>query len=376
MKWLLNILESFNPHFEEGGKLHRAKPVWEATVNFHFAPRATAKVSPHIRDPLDVKRFMSMVIVGLAPCVVASFYLYGLRMLAMILVTYAAGGAIETLFAVVRKEEINEGFLVTGLIFPLILPPALPLWMVAVGIMFGVLVGKELFGGTGRNVFNPALVGRCFLALGYPAAMSASWIKPGSGMMGRALQFVCNGNAYSLTGAVAEVDAVTSATPLVLARQGVAELVPDMQSMFLGNVAGSAGETSALLIILGGVFLLFTRVANWRTVVGTLGSFALFGYIMNSAKPEIFVQPMGWHLLAGGLLFGAFFMATDPVTSPITNAGKWFYGITIGVLTLLIRHLTGYVEGVMFAILIANIVAPLFDEVVIGRRLRRLRSEK
>ena len=362
MKWLLHIMERLRPNVEEGGRLRAFKPVFEATENFFFAPGAVTPGAPHIRDPLDVKRFMSMVIVALSPCVVAALYLYGLRVLAMIAVSYAAGGVIETLFAVVRKEEINEGFLVTGLIFPLILPPALPLWMVAVGIMFGVLVGKEVFGGTGRNVFNPALVGRCFLALGYPVAMSSNWIAPGSGATGRLLQYVSASN----------VDALSSATPLVLAKQGSLAALPEL---FLGTVAGSAGETSALLILAGGLFLLLTRVANWRTVVGTLGSFTLLGGILRYFCPNTF-GPVGWHLCAGGLLFGAFFMATDPVTSPVTNAGKWVYGIIIGVRALLIRNLTGYVEGVMFAILVGNIAAPLMDDVVIRLRLRRLQDER
>jgi Na(+)-translocating NADH:ubiquinone oxidoreductase B subunit len=359
MKPLLRLFGKLRPLFEKGAKLHSHKPVFDATENFFFAPLAQTGGAPHVRDPLDVKRFMTMVIIALAPCIFAGVYLFGLRVLAMIVVSYAAGGAVETIFAIVRKEEINEGFLVTGLIFPLILPPALPLWMVAVGVAFGVLVGKELFGGTGRNLFNPALVGRCFLALGYPKAMSAAWIAPGSGLTGRVLEYV-------------GADAVTAATPLVQAKQGV--LVESMD-LFFGNVAGSVGETSALAIIAGGLFLLMTRVANWRTVAGTLGSFALLGVALRALRPDLF-GPVGWHLCAGGLLFGAFFMATDPVTSPVTNGGKWVYGAMIGTLVLLIRSLTGYVEGVMFAILIGNTTAPLLDEVAVKLKLRRLRNEK
>jgi len=362
MKWLLHLLTALRPPFEEGGRLHLMKPVFDATENFFFGPGARTSDEPHIRDPLDVKRYMSMVIVALAPCVAMSVYYFGLRVLAMIAVSYAVGGTVEVLFAVLRKEDINEGFLVTGLIFPLILPPALPLWIVGVGVAFGVLVGKELFGGTGRNLFNPALVGRCMLLLAYPVAMSSNWIKAGGGVTGRVLQYV---DACS-------VDAVTEATPLVSAKQG--SLVPLMDLM-TGQVAGSVGETSAIAIVIGGFFLLLTRVANWRTVLGALGSFALLGLALHHIQPGTF-GPVGWNLCAGGLLFGVFFMATDPVTSPVTNTGKLIYGIIIGVATLLIRNLTGYVEGVMFAILLGNICAPLLDEIIFRFRFRRLQRER
>lgn len=362
MKMLLKLFERASRHFDEGGKLRPAKPLFDAVENFFFAPATQTTRGPHVRDPLDVKRFMSMVIIALIPCVLGSIYFFGLRVLAVIAVSYAAGGAVEVMFAIVRKEEINEGFLVTGLLFPLILPPALPLWMVAVGVAFGVLIGKELFGGTGRNPFNPALVGRCFLALAYPREMSSSWIAPGEGLAGRLLQYVSSSN----------MDAVTSATPLGMAKQG--ELV-DLSDLFFGNVAGSIGETSALAIILGGIFLLLTRVANWRTVAGTLGSFAVLAGALHWAHPEKF-GPVGWGLMAGGLLLGTFFMATDPVTGPITNGGKWAYGALIGTATVLIRNLTGYVEGVMFAILLGNIVAPILDEIVLRFRLRRLQGER
>lgn len=349
-------------YFEEGRKFYAFRSVFNAADAFFFSPTEATEEFPHIRDPIDLKRFMSAVIIALIPCLAAAFYFYGLRIIAVIAVSYIVGGTVEVLFAVVRKEGINEGFLVTGLIFPLILPPGIPLWMVGVGVAVGVAIGKELFGGTGRNIFNPALVGRCFLAIGYPAAMSASWIKPGHGLMGRMLQYVDTST----------VDAVSSATPLVAAKQGT---WADLASLTLGNVSGSIGETSAIAIIVGGLFLLFTRVANWRTVAGTLLSFALLGIVLHDQIPETF-GPVVWHLCAGGLLFGAFFMATDPVTSPVTNGGKWVYGAVIGVVTLLIRNLTGYVEGVTFAILLGNITAPVFDEIVISFRLRRLRHER
>jgi len=363
VKWLLKVIDAARPTFEEGGKLRILNPVFGALEHFFFAPSTRTIGTPHVRDPLDLKRVMSMVIISVVPCVLAAFYLFGLRFLAMIIVTYAAGLTVEAIFAIVRKEGINEGFFVTGFLFPLILPPNLPLWMVALGVAFGVFIAKELFGGTGRNIFNPALVGRCFLSLGFPKVMSASWAQPGHGLVGNMLTW--------------NVDTLTSATPLAAAKQGE---ITSFVHMFLGNISGSAGETSAFLIILGGVFLLFTRVANWRSVASILGSFAILAGVlmargqMSEPMPTIFGSVL-WHVFAGGLLFGAFFMATDPVTGPTTNAGKWFYGIIIGSTTVLIRNFTGYVEGVTFAILLGNIVAPILDEIVIGVRIRRLRRE-
>jgi Na(+)-translocating NADH:ubiquinone oxidoreductase B subunit len=351
-------MEALRPTFDKGGRLSFMKPLFDATENFFFSPATRTSDAPHVRDPLDVKRYMVTAIIALFPCFLASLYFFGLRVLAMVVVSYAVGGAVEVLFAVVRREEINEGFLVTGLIFPLILPPAMPLWMVAVGVAFGVIVGKELFGGTGRNLFNPALVGRCFLAIGYPVAISGNWITPGNGLFGRLNQYVD----------ASHVDAVTAATPLVAAKGGA---LAELGKLFFGNVSGCAGETSALLTILGGVFLLSTRVANWRTVVSILVSFALLGGILQMAQPDRFA-PIVWHIVAGGLLFGAFFMATDPVTSPITNGGKWIYGVMIGVASVLIRNFTGFVEGVMFAILLGNITAPVIDELVVRFRLKKM----
>ena len=360
MKLIMNLMERLRPNFEEGGKLHAFKPLFDASDGFFFSHTAVADDAPHVRDPLDVKRYMLTVILALIPCLIASLYFFGLRVLLLIVISYTVGGIVEVLFAVVRKEEINEGFLVTGLIFPLILPPAIPLWIAAVGIAFGVVVGKELFGGTGRNLFNPALVGRCFLAIGYPVAMSNAWIIPGSGTFGRLFQYVD----------ASCVDAVSSATPLVLAKQGQLASLCDLLS---GNVSGSIGETSAIAIIVGGIFLLLTRVGNWRTVAGSLGSFFILGAVLGRVSPNSF-GPVIWHLFAGGLLFGTFFMATDPVTSPITNGGKWLYGIIIGVVTLLIRNLTGYVEGAMFAILLGNISAPVLDEIFFQARIRRFKA--
>ncbi|MDD5672739.1 MAG: RnfABCDGE type electron transport complex subunit D, partial [Chitinivibrionales bacterium] len=194
MKWLFKILENLQPDFGPQGKFARFGPLFEAIDNFLFSSAARTTGEPHIRDPLDLKRLMTVVIVALIPCTMASVYFFGLRVISIIMVSYIAGGVCEVIFAIIRKEKINEGFLVTGLVYPLVLPPLLPLWMVALGAIFGVVVGKELFGGTGRNLFNPAIAGRCFLAIGYPVAMASGWVIPGSGPTGRLFQYVSAGN--------------------------------------------------------------------------------------------------------------------------------------------------------------------------------------
>jgi Na(+)-translocating NADH:ubiquinone oxidoreductase B subunit len=361
MKLVANILEKFRPMFKKDAKFARFHSIFDAADNALFSATHTAKVAPYGRGPVDVKRYMFMVIVALTPAFLSGVYYFGWRVVAMLLVSYIAGGIVEVAFAVVRKEEIYEGFLVTGFIFPMILPPGTPLWMVALGVMFGTLVGKEVFGGTGRNLFNAALVGRCFLAFGYTPVMAASWAPAGEGAWGRLLDFT-----------LARPDAVSTATPLVLAKGG--EFV-SLLDLFIGRVAGSVGETSALAILLGGAFLLLVGIASWRTVCGVLVSFTALGAILHNASPEA-VPPIQFSLLSGGILFGAFFMATDPVTSPTTVAGRWAYGLLIGSVTILIRCFSGYVEGVTFAILFGNICAPLIDEVVIRAKIRGYARER
>jgi RnfABCDGE-type electron transport complex D subunit len=306
----------------------------------------TTREAPHIRDHIEIKRYMSVVIVALLPAAVASVVFYGWKAVAMIAVSYLVGGVIEVLFALIRRKEIEEGFLVTGLIFPLILPPTAPLWMVAVGSAFGVFFGKEVFGGTGRNIFNPALVGRIFITIAFPELMSARWQKPFS-------------------------DAITAATPLGLFKSSRA-LTP-LADLLLGQVTGSMGELLRLGVLAGGLFLIVTRVANWRVPLAYLGSVALFSWIGNRAAPDLFAPPL-FQLLAGGLLFGAFFMATDPVSSPATKAGKWVFGIGCGIVTLLIRNFSGFTEGVMFSILFMNAFAPLIDTLVLNMKYRTAKS--
>jgi Na+-transporting NADH:ubiquinone oxidoreductase subunit B len=362
MSGLRGILEKMRPAFDEEGKLARLKPLFEAFDHFLFAAAEKTRNAPYGRDPIDVKRYMSLVILALMPSFLASVYFFGWRIILMLLVSYLAGAVVEVLFAIVRKEEINEGFLVTGFIFPLILPPGLPLWMVAAGVIFGVLIGKEVFGGTGRNLFNPALVGRVFLALGYPSAMAVTWIKPLNLPWGR----------LAAPFGFGVPDAVSAATPLALAKSGTLTGIFDL---FVGRTLGSAGETSALAILLGGLFLLFVGVASWRTVLAILASFAALAALFHALLPAS-TAPVWFHLLSGGFLFGAFFMATDPVSGPITRSGKWAYGILIGASVILIRSFSGYLEGMMFAILLGNIFAPLIDEVVIRLKARRYAHEQ
>lgn len=319
--------------------LKNFKPISTATDEFFYG---TGKITtlPHITDHIDVKRFMSMVIVALLPVTLASIYFWGLRVIAIILVSYIFGGLIEVAFAVVRKKEINEGFLVTGLIFPLTLGPGVPLWVVAVGIMFGVLFGKEVFGGTGRNIFNPAIVGRVFLSLAFPKIMTTQWQLP-------------------------LVDAITSATPLTLFKnQGI---LISYRELLLGMNAGCIGETFRIGIIAGGLFLILVKIADWRIPLAYLSTALVFPFLSNHVFHTQFA-PGAFQLLSGGLLFGACFMATDPVTSPFTKAGKWIAGILLGALTVLIRGLSGYVEGVMFSILLVNALNPLIDILVLKIR--------
>jgi len=325
--------------------VNKAEPLIEAVDAALFGTKETTSTGPHMVDTIDTKRYMTCAIIAIVPAALASILFYGFRAILIIVVSYAAGFLIEFIFAVVRKHKICEGFLVTGLIFPLVLPPTTPLWVVAVGVMFGVLFGKEMFGGTGRNIFNPALVGRLFITIAFPAIMTTSWQIPFT-------------------------DATTSATPLAVYKTtGVMASFPDL---LFGQTAGSMGETCRIAIIMGGLLLIFTKAGNWRIPVCYLGSVFVFAAIGHFFLAEHIAPPI-FQVFTGGLLFGAFFMATDPVTSPFTRAGKCTFGILCGILTVLIRSFSGYVEGVMFSIVIMNSFAPLIDHVVLGLKYRAVK---
>jgi RnfABCDGE-type electron transport complex D subunit len=311
-----------------------------------FGTRVVTPRAPHILDHIEIKRYMALVIVALLPSTVAAIVFFGWYSLAMIITSYVCGGVVEVAFAVIRKRDIEEGFLVTGLIFPLVLPPTTPLWVVAVGVAFGVFFGKEVFGGTGRNIFNPALVGRLFVTIAFPQMLSASWRAPFT-------------------------DAITSATPLNLYRTG--QPLPPITDLLLGLAPGSMGEVFRIGVIAGGLFLLATRVSNWRIPLAYLATVAAFSALGNAFAPAKFAPPQ-IQLLTGGLLFGALFMATDPVTSPTTVAGKFIAGVFLGIVTVLIRGLSGYSEGVMFSIILMNTFAPLVDHVVLSLKYRPVKS--
>ncbi|HDQ13763.1 MAG TPA: RnfABCDGE type electron transport complex subunit D, partial [Sediminispirochaeta sp.] len=265
-----------------------------------------------------------------------------------VLVSYAAGGVVEVAFAAIRRRPIEEGFLVTGLIFPLVLPPTTPLWIVAVGIVVGVFFGKEVFGGTGRNIFNPALVGRLFITIAFPQAMSSSWQQPFT-------------------------DAVTSATPLSLYK--TSQELTSYSDLLFGSVAGSTGEVFSLGIIIGGIYLLYTKVGNWRVPVSYIATVFVLSAVGNIFIPETVAPPL-FQVLTGGLLFGAFFMTTDPVTSPYNNESKLICGLIAGVLTVTIRSFSGYTEGVMFSIILTNALSPLVDHFVMKTKYREIESAR
>ena len=315
------------------------KAILDALDAALFGTDHTANKAPYLLDHIDIKRYMTIVIIALMPTTAASIYFFGLHALYMILVSYAGGAIVEVSFAMIRKKEIEEGFLVTGLIFPLVLPPTLPLWVVMVGVMFGTLFGKEVFGGTGRNIFNPALVGRLFITISFPSIMTREWLTPFA------------------------TDAISSATPLALFKTS-GEVTPYMDLLF-GQCAGSMGEIFRIGIIAGGIFLIFTKVSNWRIPFSYLSSVFILSVIGHYFLPGTIAPPV-FQLLAGGLLYGAFFMATDPVTSPFTKTGKYIFGGFCGLITVLIRSFSGYVEGVMFSIVLMNAFSPLIDTIVLS----------
>jgi len=355
MKIIKVILENMNKASQKNKALMIFKPVLNAMDEFFFG---TDKVTslPHIVDNMDIKRLMSLVIIALMPVTIASVYFWGLRVFLVIMVSYAFGGLIEVCFAVFRKKEIHEGFLVTGLIFPLILPPGVPLWVVAIGVMFGVIFGKEAFGGTGRNIFNPAIVGRVFLTIAFPNIMTMNWQMPFNKGLGGFIHFQNS------------VDAITTATPLALFKnQGI---ITSYSNLMLGQSAGCIGETFRVGIIAGGLFLIAMRIVDWRLPLAYLATVVIFPYLGNHLIHTQFALG-GFQLLSGGLLLGAFFMATDPVTSPFTKPGRWIAGFLLGFLTVLIRGLSGYMEGVMFSILLVNAFTPLIDTMVLKARYKK-----
>ena len=366
MKGLRKIVDNVKPTFSEGGKLGFLASFFDAIETFLFVPNTTTKKGAHIRDCNDLKRTMTMVILALLPAFLFGCFntgsqvglegfaalAYGfVRVLPMVAVSYIVGLGIEIVYAQIRKEEVAEGYLVTGLLIPMIMPVSTPLWMVALGVAFAVIFGKEVFGGTGMNVFNPALVARAFVFFAFTPQMS-----------GEKVWF----SSWKMMGAT---DATTGATALEqLATKG--EMQWSVMDAFLGFIPGSFGETSTLCILLGGLFLLYTGVASWRTMLSVFVGGLAMGYLFQAVGLTEF--PAYYHLLVGGFAFGAVFMATDPVTSAQTNTGKYIVGFLTGALAVMVRVVNpAYPEGMMLAILFMNALAPTVDYFVVEANIKR-----
>jgi Na+-transporting NADH:ubiquinone oxidoreductase subunit B len=391
---LRNWLDGVEHHFQDGGRYQNLYPLYEAVDTIFYKPSSVTRTTAHVRDGVDLKRIMITVWLAVFPAMFYGMYNLGFQaneimavtgdsvdgwrgsliaaiggsdsaniwhnlsfgamyFLPIYLTTFVVGGFWEVLFAIKRGHEVNEGFCVTSILFALVCPPDLPLWQAALGISFGVVIGKEVFGGTGKNFLNPALTGRAFLYFAYPAQLSgdAVWTA---------------------------VDGYSGATPLgLVASEGMSALQGQYTWMdaFIGSIPGSIGETSTLMIMIGGAVLLLTKVASWRVVLGVfLGMFVFSSFLnmVGSDSNPAFSMPWYWHLVVGGFAFGMFFMATDPVSAAMTNRGRWAYGFLIGVMTVLIRVINpAFPEGIMLAILFANLFAPLFDHFAVQANIKR-----
>lgn len=391
---LRKILDDLEPHFHKDGKWEKWFALYEAADTIFYSPSSVTKTTAHVRDGIDLKRMMITVwlcafpamffgmwnvgfqantilaegmavtadwrtpliamLAGNDPANMWDNFWYGLwYFVPVYAVTFVVGGFWEVLFAMKRGHEVNEGFFVTSILFALICPPSIPLWQVALGISFGIVIGKEVFGGTGKNFLNPALVGRAFLFFAYPADMSgdAVWTA---------------------------IDGYTGATALsVVASEGMTVMQSQVSwwDSFLGNIQGSMGETSTAAIFLGGAVLLWTRIASWRIVAGVMLGMVGFSLLLNAIGSDsnlMFAMPWYWHLTLGGFAFGMMFMATDPVSASMTNTGKWWFGGLIGIMVILIRVVNpAFPEGMMMAILFANLCAPLIDHFVVQANIKR-----
>ncbi len=377
MKALRNYIDKIKPHFKKGGRLEMFHSTFDAFETFLFVPNTVTHSGAHIRDAIDLKRTMSIVVMAMMPALLFGMwnvgfqhamatatemtfwqtFLYGfIKVFPIVVVSYVTGLSIEFAFAQVRKHEVNEGFLVTGMLIPLVVPADIPLWMVAVATAFSVIIGKEVFGGTGMNIFNPALLARAFLFFAYPSYMSGDkiWV---SGMM--------HGQGI--------VDGYSGATPLANAAAYQMDKIPSAMDMFMGTIPGSIGETSTLAIALGALLLIVTGIGSWKIILSTVVGGLSMGLILNAFAVNPFMAMPAWHhLIMGGFAFGAVFMATDPVTASQTETGKWIYGFLIGFFAVMVRVLNpAYPEGMMLAILLMNAFAPLIDHYVVQANIRR-----
>ena len=386
MKWLRDILDKIAPTFKADGKLEKLFPIFEATDTILFSTDERTHSGPHIRDSVDVKRVMILVVIALIPCYIFGAMNVGyqmavalgqtstlqenlmngaLKILPIIAVAFASGAFWELLFAVVRRHPVSEGFLVTCALIPLVMPPTIPLWQVAVATTFGIVIGKEIFGGVGMNIFNPALVARAFLFFTYPGRISGDkvWVSGPDGYSGA--------TALAVPAAELSQDAVTLL-------DSVTQFDFSWINLFMGWIPGSIGETSTLWIMVGAVFLALTGIASWRVMVGAIlgltGMAALTNFMaeITGSTNTMLTLPAHYHLVMGGFAFGVAFMATEPVTGAHTDKGRWIYGIFIGGLTVIIRSINpAYPEGAMLAILLMNAFASLIDYFVIQGNIKQ-----
>ncbi len=377
MKALRKFLDKQKPHFEKGGKFQNLHAAFDSVETLFYVPDKVTTTGSHIRDAVDMKRTMIVVFIALIPALLFgmwnigyqhflsigespdhwTMFFYGfLKMLPIIIVSYGVGLGLEIVFAQIRNHEVNEGFFVSGLLIPMIVPPETPLWQIAIAVAFAVIFGKEVFGGTGMNIVNPALTARAFLFFAYPSDMSGEkvWISD----MG---------------------DAISGATPLGNALVGNFNDMPSVFELFIGTIPGSIGETSVLMILIGAVILLVTGIANWRIMFSVFAGGYIMGLLFNlwGLNDYMLMDPLN-HLLLGGFAFGAVFMATDPVTATQTKNGMYIYGFLIGIIAILIRVFNpAYPEGVMLSILLMNVFAPLIDHYIIEsnikKRLKRMK---
>ena len=383
MNVLRNLVDRIKPTFEKGGKLGFLHSTFDAFETFLFVPNTVTRRGAHVRDCVDLKRVMIMVVLALVPAMLFGIWntgyqhslafglewgfwdivLYGLiKVIPLYLVSYLVGLGIEFVSAQIQGHEVNEGYLVSGMLIPLIVPVDVPLWMLAIAVAFAVIIGKEVFGGTGMNIWNPALLTRAFLFFSYPSKMSGETVWTGG------VERAVNGDGMPFMGGNGLVDGFSGATPL--ADPTLANLEPRLWDMIIGTIPGSVGETSVIAILLGAALLLWTGVASWKIMVSSvLGGLAIgyLGYAVGATD-----LPGYYQLVMGGFLFGTVFMATDPVTSAQTECGKWIYGFLVGALAVTVRLWNpGYPEGMMLAILLMNTFAPLIDHYVIEGSIKR-----
>ena len=383
MNGLRNFVDKIKPTFEKGGKLGFLHSTFDAFETFLFVPNTVTRRGAHVRDCVDLKRVMIMVVLALVPAMLFGIWnvgyqhklafglvdwgfwnvvLYGLvKVLPLYVVAYLVGLGIEFVSAQIQGHEVNEGYLVSGMLIPLIVPVDVPLWMLAIAVAFAVIIGKEVFGGTGMNIWNPALLTRAFLFFSYPSKMSGDTVWTGG-----VTRYMAEGTAFQAGNGL--VDGFSGATPL--ADPTLANLEPQFMDMILGTIPGSVGETSVIAILLGAILLIWTGVASWKIMFSSvLGGLAIgyLGYAVGATD-----LPGYYQLVMGGFLFGTVFMATDPVTSAQTECGKWIYGFLVGALAVTVRIWNpGYPEGMMLAILLMNTFAPLIDHYVIEASLKR-----